>query len=121
MTLTYAYETATRPKRSGEWRRFTEADDAAIAAMCAAGASYNQIAAELGRHRDSIRSRAKALGIVKVPVRPGPGASHIIDAAVASALATVCATHCRRCGVLLTRAPAGHDDVCGWCEREATS
>jgi len=115
MTLTLAYEMVTRPKRSGVWRRFTQEEDAILRTMCDAGASYNQIAAALGRKRDSVNHRALTLGITKAPVRPGPGAKH-----AATATATASATHCIRCAVLLSHAPAGRDGKCGYCVAEAT-
>ena len=114
MTLTLAYEMVTRPKRSGPWRRFTSEEDATIQDMCDAGASYNQIAPALGRKRNSVQSRIKTLGIVKVPVRPGPGAKH-----AATATATASVTYCIRCAVRLSHAPPGRDGQCGWCVREA--
>ena len=115
MTLTFAYENATRPKRSGVWRRFTQEEDAILRTMCDAGASYNQIAAALGRKRNSVNYRALTLGITKAPVRPGPGAKH-----AATATATASATHCIRCAVLLSCAPAGRGGQCGYCVAEVT-
>lgn len=112
MTLTFAYENATRARRHGP---YTPEEDAALVALGAAGASYAQIAAALGRQRNSVQSRIKTLGITKAPVRPGPGAKH-----GATATATASATHCIRCAVRLSCAPAGRGGQCGWCVAEAT-
>lgn len=114
MTLTLAYEMVTRPKRSGVWRRFTQEEDAILRTMCDAGASYNQIAAALGRKRNSVNHRALTLGITKAPVRPGPGATYTVSAG------HVGITNCIRCAVLLSHAPAGRDGKCGYCVAEAT-
>lgn len=107
-----------RPRQS----TFTPEEDAVLIAMCAGGASYSQMASVFSCSRYRVQLRVGDLGIVKAAVKPGPAASHVVtvDPAAAEVLALARATHCRRCGVLLTRAPAGVDGMCGWCEREAT-
>ncbi len=112
MTLTFAYENATRPLRHGP---YTPEEDAALVALGAAGASYAQIAAALGRTSPSVKAHIKVLGIVKIPAAAGPGATYTVSAA-----GHVGITNCIRCGLRLSCAPAGRGGQCGWCVREGT-
>ena len=95
MTLTMAHELATR--RTGRvGRPFTPDEDAAIQRLAAEGHTTRQIAAALNRQVNSVFRRAQMLGITFTAYAPG-------------------GNHCRRCTILLSAAPAGHGDLCGWC------
>jgi len=103
MTLTLFHE-RRRPSRPR--RAFTRADDDIIRAMCAAGATAVEIAAELGgRDAETIRHRAWRLGVKPRPLPKWRGHR-------------TTELNCARCAILLAYAPAGHDGLCGWCSEE---
>ena len=106
MTLTITYE---RPPRVRNNAPFSDDENATLRAMCAEGVAYEAIATALGRSRFAVKQQADVLRLEKAPARPGgrpPAMAH--------------AGHCRRCGLLLARAPAGHDGLCGHCVKETT-
>ena len=98
MTLTMAYESATR--RSGRvGRPFTPEEDATLRRLASEGHTRRQIATAMERPYWTIHTRAQLIGITFTAYAPG---GH----------------HCRRCTILLSAAPAGHGDLCGWCAND---
>jgi len=102
-TLTIVYE-RERPKAHTN-RPYTPEEDAAIRAKLAANQSYREIAADLGRTVSAIKYRIYAME----NLRPHRGQG---------IRATAGPDNCRRCGLLLAHAPAGHDRMCGYCVKE---
>lgn len=94
---------------------YTDDEHERLRAMCAEGASYSVMSAALGRSPSAIARHVAALDIDK------PAAHGGWNAMVRERQASAPRIACHRCGILLARAPAGHGDVCGWCEREMQS
>jgi len=98
MTLTMAYESATR--RTGRKPRpFTPEEDETLRRLAAEGHTRWQIADAMGRPYWTIHSRAQMIGITFTAYAPG---GH----------------QCRCCTILLSAAPVGHSDLCGWCAND---
>ena len=98
MTLTMAYESAThRTGRVG--RPFTADEDATLKRLAAEGHTRRQIATAMGRPYWTIHTRAQLIGVTFTAYAPD-------------------GNHCRRCTILLSAAPAGHSDLCGWCAND---
>ena len=107
MTLTMAYESTTR--RTGRTPRpFTPDEDDTLRRMAANGYTKRQIATALGRQYHSIRHRARLLNVDIETDSHAPLASQF-DQTI---------PRCARCTILLSAAPAGHDDLCGWCAND---
>jgi hypothetical protein len=98
MTTTMAHEMATR--RTGRvGRPFTPDEDATLRRLAAEGHTRRQIATAMGRQYWTIHTRAQLIGIAFTAYAPG---GH----------------HCRRCTILLSAAPVGDGDLCGWCTND---
>ena len=98
MTTTMAYESTTR--RTGRvGRPFTPEEDETLRRLAAEGHTRRQIATAMERPYWTIPTRAQMKGIAFTAYAPG---GH----------------HCRRCTILLSAAPAGHGDLCGWCAND---
>ena len=98
MTTTMAHEMATqRTGRVG--RPFTSAEDDTLRRLAAEGHTRRQIATAMARPYWTIHTRAQMLGITFTAYAPD-------------------GNHCRRCTILLSAAPAGHSDLCGWCTND---
>jgi hypothetical protein len=98
MTTTMAHEMATqRTGRVG--RPFTPDEDATLRRLAAEGHTRRQIADAMGRPYWTVHTRATVLGIAFRPMRRA-------------------ATTAARCTILLSAAPAGHGDLCGWCTND---
>jgi hypothetical protein len=107
MTLTMAHEMATqRTGRTG--RPFTAAEDDTLRRLAAEGHTRRQIATAMGRQYHSVRHRARLLNVDVEIERHAPLASQFDQAL----------PRCRRCTILLSAAPAGHGDLCGWCAND---
>ncbi len=107
MTLRLVSERPTRNTAP-----FSDAENVTLRTMCAEGASYNAMSAALGRSPSAIARHVAALDIDKPAAHGGWNAMARERKASAPRVA------CHRCGVLLARAPAGDDGICGWCENE---
>ena len=107
MSVVIVSEEVTRAGRSG---RFTPEEDATIVAMRAAGHSTNEIADALGRDAAEVRAHTRLLRLrAAVPkAKRGPRPKN----------ATSGPGYCRRCTILLARAPAGQGGICGYCAME---
>jgi len=98
MTLTMTYESA--PRRTGRVSRpFTPEEDETLKRLAAEGHTRRQIADAMARPYWTIHTRAEMLGIAFTAYAPD-------------------GNHCRRCTILLSAAPAGHGDLCGWCTND---
>ena len=98
MTLTMAHEMATqRTGRVG--RPFTAAEDDTLRQLAAEGHTRRQIATAMARPYWTIHTRAQLIGVTFTAYSPG---GH----------------HCRRCTILLSAAPVGEGDLCGWCAND---
>ena len=104
MTTTMAHEMATqRTGRVG--RPFTSEEDETLRRLAAEGHTRRQIATAMGRQYHSVRHRGDLLGIAFLAYARGRGEPSPLP-------------HCRRCTILLSAAPAGHGDLCGWCAND---
>ena len=98
MTLTMAHEMATQ--RTGRVSRpFTSEEDETLKRLALGGHTRRQIATAMARPYWTIHTRAQLIGIAFTAYAPG---GH----------------HCRRCTILLSAAPVGEGDLCGWCAND---
>jgi hypothetical protein len=99
MTTTMAHEMATqRTGRVG--RPFTPDEDATLRRLAAEGHTRRQIATQWGGPTGQSVTRAQLIGVAFRPMHRSV------------------ATHCRRCTILLSAAPVGEGDLCGWCTND---
>ena len=104
MTLSLVSERPRRRRGRGTFGRDDE--DAIVVAMCAADATVAEIAAAVNRDTSYVYACVKRLHVQPRRLPVGRPAGQALRPA------------CARCGVLLARAPAGDDGICGWCIEE---